>query len=92
MTSYSALVMRRGAVMLDVLRSRGHASTDWLAREAWVSIPTARRALAFLREVGCPLTYSPKHAAWLLADRSWSLPLFELRPAGWVPADKAATP
>ena len=92
MTRYSAKVMRTGAAILDLLRGRGYGSTEWLACEACVSIPTARRALAFLREVGCPLTYSYEHAAWLLEDLAWSLPLFELRPAGWVPTDKVAAP
>ena len=85
---FSETVVRAAVVVAEHLRSRPRSSVYDLERVSGASGPTVHRSLRYLRKLGAPLVYDRsvgRHRGWLLADRNWRLPLFELTRHGFVP-------
>jgi predicted DNA-binding transcriptional regulator YafY len=68
-------VRRVGREALRLLQAHDVASQQEVARKTRTSLPTAKRALEWLRDQGADLEYVAAHRAWRLTDRTFALPL-----------------
>ena len=90
--TFSETVMFAAAAIVATLRARPRSSIEQLAVAVGASVPTTHRALRYLRKLGAPVKFDRtigRHRGWLLTDRRWELPLFELTRSGFVPVTPA---